>query len=167
MALGPPCHLSVAVCSAGGWFNFDDSRVTGPLPDSEIVCPSAYLLFYRRREEARQDDGVYHTDWPPTPALGDCTVHGPDVGYDVRRSGHLKKQSGAFIHNDRQARSFLPALRSRDPLTGRWACPAVWGSPAMAAHSGLPSRQAPWEPTQVGKRWLLAPHTTESGETMA
>ncbi len=79
MALGPPCHLSVAVCSAGGWFNFDDSRVTGPLPDSEIVSPSAYLLFYRRREEARQDDGVCHTDWPPTPALGDRTVHGPDV----------------------------------------------------------------------------------------
>lgn len=42
----------------GGWYNFDDSRASGPVPDSEIVSSSAYVLFYRRREEAQKDDGT-------------------------------------------------------------------------------------------------------------
>ena len=70
-----PC-LSVTLCFAGGWFNFDDSRVTGPLADSEIVCSSAYLLFYRRREETRQDDGALSCQGVPAHVLGNCTVPG-------------------------------------------------------------------------------------------
>jgi Ubiquitin carboxyl-terminal hydrolase len=70
------CLLKLAVCPPGGWFNFDDSRVTGPLSDSEIVCSSAYLLFYRRREETQKDDGTHCTKAPPAHLFVDCTVHG-------------------------------------------------------------------------------------------
>jgi len=42
----------------GGWFNFDDSRASGPVSESEVVSPAAYLLFYRCRSEAQADDGA-------------------------------------------------------------------------------------------------------------
>lgn len=35
----------------GQWFDFDDSHVS-PITEEKIKSPSAYVLFYRRVEEA-------------------------------------------------------------------------------------------------------------------
>jgi ubiquitin carboxyl-terminal hydrolase 4/11/15 len=38
-------------CIDGQWYDFNDSSVTSMSPDS-LVSRSAYLLFYRRREDS-------------------------------------------------------------------------------------------------------------------
>ena len=67
-------HHVLAVCSAGDWVNFDDSQVMGPLQDSEIVTSNAYILFYRRREEASKADGALSDQSMPMQYQDNCTV---------------------------------------------------------------------------------------------
>ena len=39
----------------GPWYGFDDSHTDGPLAPGEAQTRAAYLLFYRRRQDAAQD----------------------------------------------------------------------------------------------------------------
>ena len=41
----------------GGWHNFDDSHVSAAR-EEEIESEAAYMLFYRRRTEARRDSSA-------------------------------------------------------------------------------------------------------------
>jgi len=39
----------------GPWYGFDDSHTDGPLAPGEAQTRAAYLLFYRRCQDAAQD----------------------------------------------------------------------------------------------------------------
>ena len=65
----------VAVCCAGGWYMYNDSRVAGPLPEGEVVSPGAYTLFFRRRESAPKDSGALSTQWLPLQFQGSYTAY--------------------------------------------------------------------------------------------
>lgn len=43
----------------GSWFCFDDSSAY-EVPADRILSPAAYVLFYRRRAEAKRDTGRFH-----------------------------------------------------------------------------------------------------------
>lgn len=54
--LGGGHYTAFALNDEGEWCNFDDSRVTKNVTESEVVSSAAYLLFYRRRDVKVDDD---------------------------------------------------------------------------------------------------------------
>lgn len=54
--LGGGHYTAYALNDENEWCNFDDSRVTTDVTESEVVSPAAYMLFYRRRDVKNDDD---------------------------------------------------------------------------------------------------------------
>ena len=56
--LGGGHYTAYAKDDDGKWCNFDDSRVTEDVNESDIVSPAAYCLYYKRRDIPNVDDSV-------------------------------------------------------------------------------------------------------------
>jgi hypothetical protein len=54
--LGGGHYTAYALNDEGEWSNFDDSRVTKNVDESEVVSSAAYVLYYRRRDVKLEDD---------------------------------------------------------------------------------------------------------------
>lgn len=54
--LGGGHYTAYALNDEGEWSNFDDSRVTKNVDESEVVSSAAYVLYYRRRDVKVEDD---------------------------------------------------------------------------------------------------------------
>jgi hypothetical protein len=48
--------LVITLVDLGVWRNFDDSRVTSDVDESEVVSSAAYCLFYKRRDVGSHHD---------------------------------------------------------------------------------------------------------------
>jgi ubiquitin C-terminal hydrolase len=59
--LGGGHYTAYAKADDGVWRNFDDSRVTSDVNESEVVSSAAYCLFYKRRDVGSHHDSPGNT----------------------------------------------------------------------------------------------------------
>ena len=142
-------HQVSAACAAGGWHSFNDSKVTGPLSESEIVSDKGYVLFYRRRPEAQRDDGAFPARRRPAFELQGMISLADSA---VRRAEMLAMTVAVPLPNPQVCRRWSAALHGLDPAAGRSARLALWDRPAVAAQPGLLWTQAPSQVTHVGNQ---------------
>jgi len=74
--LGGGHYTAYALNDEGEWSNFDDSRVTKNIDESEVVSSAAYMLFYRRRDVKNDDEAWIHRIMPSTLNSLDSSITG-------------------------------------------------------------------------------------------
>jgi len=76
--LGGGHYTAFALSDDGQWCNFDDSRVTTDVSESDVVSSAAYCLYYRRRDVPKvADDDILEAEVVPatsTQAISDSPL---------------------------------------------------------------------------------------------
>ena len=83
--LGGGHYTAYALNDDGEWCNFDDSRVTANVEKSEVVSKSAYVLYYKRRDNKIDDELWINRSFPafcsqePSPVTTNMDIEGGDT----------------------------------------------------------------------------------------
>lgn len=117
--LGGGHYTAFALNDEGEWCNFDDSRVTKNVDESEVVSSAAYLLFYRRRD-VKVDDDV----WVDRPMPSSTNIPSAVSSLDSRSTGRMDlvkdgevsdEEAGEYIESDTMLTS---TPTSASPING-------------------------------------------------
>lgn len=82
--LGGGHYTAFALNDEGEWCNFDDSRVTKNIDESEVVSSAAYLLFYRR-QDVKVEDNI----WADRPMPSSTNLPSAVSSLDSLSSGRM------------------------------------------------------------------------------
>lgn len=115
--LGGGHYTAYALNDEGEWCNFDDSRVTKNIDESEVISSAAYVLYYRRRD-VKMDDEVWVDRPMPPSSLVPSTVSSITStrgGMDIE--GEVGVSNGNIVESDMMTNSdggTLPLIPSAD-----------------------------------------------------
>jgi len=115
--LGGGHYTAYALNDEGEWCNFDDSRVTKNIDESEVISSAAYVLYYRRRD-VKMDDEVWVDRPMPPSSLVPSTVSSITStrgGMDIE--GEVGVSNGNIVESDMMTNSdggTLPLIHSAD-----------------------------------------------------
>lgn len=93
--LGGGHYTAFALNDEGEWCNFDDSRVTKNVDESEVVSSAAYLLFYRRRD-VKVDDDV----WVDRPMPSSTNVPSAVSSLDSMSTGRMDMMKDSEVTDE-------------------------------------------------------------------
>lgn len=112
--LGGGHYTAYALNDEGEWCNFDDSRVTKNIDESEVVSSAAYMLFYRRRD-VKNDDEVWIDRPMPSPlnSMTSTITSRMDIEKDVEVTD---EETGDDIDSDTMLTRSPPT--SSSPMIG-------------------------------------------------
>ncbi|KAL7467546.1 hypothetical protein ACHAXS_007788 [Conticribra weissflogii] len=117
--LGGGHYTAYARADDGTWSNFDDSRVTSEVDESEVVSPAAYCLYYKRKDVIFDND--YSADNSSKDVSNDEAMIGTsDDGtsqddMDVDTADHVGASHSSLLDSDDFFLSLAHADDSEDP----------------------------------------------------
>lgn len=87
--LGGGHYTAYALNDEGEWCNFDDSRVTKNVDESEVVSSAAYVLYYRRRDVKVEDEVWTDRPMPSYSAIPSAVSSIASGQMDIEGNDHV------------------------------------------------------------------------------